>query len=88
MPPYLKAKSRLHVKFAQKMANADYIRHLYYIFRHFVGTPPRVQAIRGGGARNRHKYKPCGFKLIVIQKSNSMMTNIYIEPKKKELLKR
>ena len=32
---------------------AYYIQHLYDLFEDFAGTPPRVQNIRGGGARDR-----------------------------------
>ena len=48
--PLYRGKPRLNVKFA---ASADYIQHLYSIFDHFVGTPPQVLNIRGGGARDR-----------------------------------
>ena len=41
-------KPTLSVQFEQKIANAHYIQHLYYLFKNFVGTPPRVR--RGGGA--------------------------------------
>ena len=51
--PLTKGKSKLHVKFAQNIAKADYIQHLYSVFYNFVGTPPQLQNIRGGGARDR-----------------------------------
>ena len=51
--PLYRGKPRLNVKFAQKSASADYIQHLYSIFDNFVGTPPQVLNIRGGGARDR-----------------------------------
>ena len=41
--PLQKVKPQLNLKFAQKRANADYIQHLYDLFKYFVGTPPRVQ---------------------------------------------
>ena len=43
----------LNVKFEQKLANRDYVNHLYEIFEPYVGTPPRVRSITGGGARDR-----------------------------------
>ena len=51
-------------------ARAYYIKHLYDLFQDFAGTPPRVQNIRGGGARDRqcirfktysHLWSPSGF---------------------------
>ena len=51
--PLDRGKPRFCVKFAQKSASADYIQHLYSIFDNFVGTPPQVLNIRGGGARDR-----------------------------------
>ena len=41
------------VQFGQTIASADYIWLLYSVFYDFVGTPPRVQNIRGGSARDR-----------------------------------
>lgn len=51
------AKSKgiaLNVKFEQKLANREYLNHLYHIFEPYVGTPPKVRNItdnllRGGG---------------------------------------
>ena len=43
----------LRVDFIQTIARAKYIWHLYDLFEYFVGTPPRVYNIRGGGARDR-----------------------------------
>ena len=43
----------LRVEFGQTIARADYVQHLYSIFENFVGTPPQVRSIRGGGARDR-----------------------------------
>lgn len=42
-----------NVKFEQKLANKEYINHLYEIFEPYVGTPPKVRNITGGGAKNR-----------------------------------
>ena len=55
--PLDRGNPRFSVKFAQKSASADYIQHLYDLFKDFVGTPPRVQNIRGGGARNRQSLR-------------------------------
>ena len=41
------------VQFGQTIASADYIWLLYSVFYDFVGTPPRVQNIHGGSARDR-----------------------------------
>lgn len=50
-----KSKSiALNVKFEQKLANKEYVNHLYEIFEPYVGTPPRVRHITGGGAKDRH----------------------------------
>lgn len=46
-------KPKLSVKFEQNITRADYIQHLYKIFENFVGTPPQVRDIRGGGAQDR-----------------------------------
>lgn len=46
-------KPKLSVKFEQKITRADYIHHLHDIFENFVGTPPQVRDIRGGGAQDR-----------------------------------
>ena len=49
-----KSKSiALNVKFEQKLANQEYINYLYEIFEPYVGTPPRVRNITGGGAKDR-----------------------------------
>ena len=49
-----KSKSiALNVKFEQKLANQEYVNHLYEIFQPYVGTPPRVRNITGGGAKDR-----------------------------------
>ena len=39
----------LNVKFEQKLANKEYVNHLYEIFEPYVGTPPRVRDRIGGG---------------------------------------
>ena len=52
--PFRKGKSVLCVQFKQTHSNAEYIHHLYDLFEHFVGTPPRVEKIRdmrGGQAK-------------------------------------
>ena len=43
----------LNVKFEQKLANQEYINHLYEIFEPYVGTPPKVRTLTGGGAKDR-----------------------------------
>ena len=50
--PLDRGKSKLRVQFAQTIASADYIQHLYDLFKDVVGTPPRVYNIRGGGTRD------------------------------------
>ena len=42
-----------NVKFEQKIANSEYVHHLYDIFKEFVGTGPTVREIHGGGAKDR-----------------------------------
>jgi len=42
-----------NVKFEQKLAAKDYVNHLYETFEPYVGTPPRVRNITGGGAKDR-----------------------------------
>ena len=51
--PLQRGQPRLNVTFAQTIARADYVQHLYSVFYNFVGTPPRVKNLRGGGARDR-----------------------------------
>ena len=51
--PLYRGKPTLRVDFVQTTASAEYIWHLYDLFGDFVGTPPRVRNIRGGGARDR-----------------------------------
>ncbi len=51
--PLRKGQPLLSVKFEQNIARADYIQHLYSVFYNFVGTPPQVRNIRGGGAQDR-----------------------------------
>ena len=51
--PLQKGQPVLRVHFKQSISKADYIQHLYSVFYPFVGTPPRVRKIRGGGARDR-----------------------------------
>jgi len=43
----------MRVEFQQSIASAYYIWHLYEIFSNFVGAPPQVRNIRGGGAQDR-----------------------------------
>ncbi len=43
----------LNVKFEQKLANREYVNHLYEIFEPYVGTPPKIRNITGGGAKDR-----------------------------------
>ena len=47
--PLDRGKPTLRVQFEQNIARANYIWHLYSVFYDFVGTPPRVKKIRGGG---------------------------------------
>ena len=51
----------LNVKFEQKLANREYVNHLYEIFEPYVGTPPKVRNItykaNGGGAKDRMFFK-------------------------------
>lgn len=42
-----------NIKFEQKLANREYVNHLYEIFEPYVGTPPKVRNITGGGAKDR-----------------------------------
>ena len=42
------------MKFEQKLE--VYIAHLYEIFKDWVGTPPRIRNISGGGAKNRQSF--------------------------------
>nr|YP_009519145.1 hypothetical protein [Caulerpa verticillata]AYC65101.1 hypothetical protein [Caulerpa verticillata] len=41
------------VKFEQKISKKAYIEHLYKIFEPFVGQPPKIRNIKGGGANDR-----------------------------------
>lgn len=49
--PLIKGKPLWSVEFVQTIARSDYIwQSEYDILKNFVGTPPRVQNIRGGQA--------------------------------------
>lgn len=59
--------SSYSIKFEQKLMAAEYVDHLYEMFQEFVGTPPRVRNITGGGANDRQSiwfrtYKHPSFK--------------------------
>ncbi len=68
-----------NVKFEQKLANKDYINHLYEIFEPYVGTPPKVRTITGGSAKDRQSiwfrtYRHIDFKFyydLFYRKKNS-----------------
>lgn len=47
------SKTAFNVKFEQKLANEEYINHLYEIFEPYVGTPPDLRNIKGGEAKDR-----------------------------------
>ena len=55
--PLYRGKPTWRVEFAQTIARGNYIWHLYDIFKNFVGAPPRVQNICGGGARDRQQIR-------------------------------
>ena len=59
-------KPLLCVQFVQTIARAEYIWHLYSVFYNFVGTPPRVENIRGGAKARDYQSSaaPCGFELL------------------------
>lgn len=50
-----KQKCNVNIKFQQKLANFQYINHLYTIFQPYTGSPPRIcqRLIQGGGAKHR-----------------------------------
>ena len=51
--PLKLGKPTYQVKFEQQIARKEYIEHLYQIFEPFVGTPPKIRNISGGGAKDR-----------------------------------
>ena len=57
--PFRKGKSTLSVKFTQTLSRAEYIQQTFLKTRSgdFVGAPPRVQNICGGGARDRQQIR-------------------------------
>ena len=55
--PLYRGKPTWRVEFAQTTARGNYIWHLYDLFEDFVGAPPRVQNICGGGARDRQQIR-------------------------------
>ena len=64
--PLTKGKSKLHVKFAQNIAKADYIQHLYSVFYNFVGSAKPTSAITEyswGPTDLRGIDNVCGFEL-------------------------
>lgn len=51
--PLKLGKPTYQVKFEQQIDKQEYVQHLYQIFEPFVGTPPKIRNIKGGGARDR-----------------------------------
>ena len=49
----MRGNQESNVKFEQKIAQKDYIDHLYKEFQEWVGTPPKIRDIKGGLARDR-----------------------------------
>lgn len=49
----MKLNQLSNVKFEQKFAQKDYVDHLYEHFSDWVGTPPQIRSIKGGGAKDR-----------------------------------
>lgn len=44
------------LKIEQKFDRFEYVDHLYYVFYDFVGSPPSLRNIKGGGAADRQSY--------------------------------
>jgi len=44
------------LKFEQKFDRKEYVNHLYSVFHSFVGTPPTIRNITGGGSNDRKSY--------------------------------
>jgi hypothetical protein len=44
------------LKIEQKLDRKEYVDHLYYVFYNFVGTPPAIRLITGGGSNDRKSY--------------------------------
>jgi hypothetical protein len=44
------------LKIEQKVDKLEYVDHLYYVLYDFVGTPPAIRNIKGGGATDRQSY--------------------------------
>jgi hypothetical protein len=42
-----------NIKWEQAIKNQEYVNHLYQIMEPWVGTPPSIRNITGGGARDR-----------------------------------
>jgi len=52
----MKGNQQSNLKFEQRSIEAvDYINHLHETFEDWVGTPPKIRCIRGGGAKDRSK---------------------------------
>jgi hypothetical protein len=49
----MKDNEQSNVKFEQKIGQKDYVNHLFEQFHEWVGTPPSVRDIKGGGATDR-----------------------------------
>ncbi len=54
--PKQKNKKTYNIKFEQKLLNKEYINHLYFIFKDFVGTEPKIRNIKGGNAQDRQSF--------------------------------
>jgi hypothetical protein len=48
-----KGNSNHNIKFEQRIAKREHVDHLYEIFQDWVGAPPAVRDIKGGGAKDR-----------------------------------
>lgn len=44
------------LKIEQKFDRFEYVDHLYNVFYDFIGTPPTIRDIKGGGASDRQSY--------------------------------
>lgn len=44
------------LKIEQKLDKLEYVDHLYNVFYDFIGTPPAIRNIKGGGATDRQSY--------------------------------
>lgn len=69
-----------NIKFEQSIKNKEYIYHLYFIFKDWVGTEPKIRNIKGGNAFDRQSI---WFRTYRHKNLNYYYNEFYFENKKR-----